>query len=154
MLRERPIEFGVDPAFRELDETEDEELRQQAWLQNTNDLLAQKSPLIDQLEELGIKRELLEKCFERFLAHRDVELWPAALPEGIDLDQLKRATQEYIEEMKSLLDSFPPVGDRGTDKMMERYEQIVRASDKEWSRDSVFFQLLERFDHSDSCTQK
>ena len=60
MLRERPIEFDVDPAFRELDEAEDEELRKQAWVQNTNDLLAQKSPLIDQLEELGINRELLE----------------------------------------------------------------------------------------------
>ena len=154
MLRERPIEFDVDPAFRELDEAEDEELRKQAWVQNTNDLLAQKSPLIDQLEELGINRELLEKCFERFLAHRDIETWPAELPEGIDLDQLKRSTQEYIEEMKSLLDVFPPLGDRGTDKMMERYEQIVRASDKDWSRDSVFFQLLERFDHSDGCTQK
>ena len=35
LLRERPIEFDVDPAFRELDEQEDSRLREQAWQENS-----------------------------------------------------------------------------------------------------------------------
>ena len=50
-LRERPVEFGVDPAFRELDEDEDLQLREQAWYENINDLFASSDPLIDKIDE-------------------------------------------------------------------------------------------------------
>ena len=45
LLRERPIEFGVDPAFRELDEKDDRLLREQAWQENIADLIASRDPL-------------------------------------------------------------------------------------------------------------
>ncbi len=151
LLRERPIEFGIDPAFRELDEQEDFELREQAWQENINDLLAVGDPLIDKLSELGIDRQLIKKRFDRFIEYRDVDLWPSAIPRDIDIDQLQRKTREYIDEMLQLLPHFPVA--RGNDKLMARYETIVRASTKDWKRLGNFFSLLEKFDTSASAVQ-
>ena len=45
LLRERPIEFAVDPAFRELDASEDLLLRHEAWRENLADLRARLAVL-------------------------------------------------------------------------------------------------------------
>ena len=67
LLRERPIEFGVDPAFRELDEREDLALREQAWQENINDLIGSGDPLIDKLSELGLDRHSIKERFSSFI---------------------------------------------------------------------------------------
>ncbi len=80
LLRERPIEFAVDPAFRELDEKDDYLLREQAWHENIADLIASGDPLLDQLRDLDIDRAQLKTCFSHFIEHRDIEHWPVKLP--------------------------------------------------------------------------
>jgi ATP-dependent helicase/nuclease subunit A len=42
LLRERPIEFEVDPQFRELTETDNKQLTEDAWHGNIKNLLATK----------------------------------------------------------------------------------------------------------------
>ncbi len=152
LLRERPIEFGVDPAFRELDEEQDRQLREQAWHENINDLFASGDPLIDQIDELELEREDLRSCFDRFIEYRDVALWPCTPPPEIDLDQLRKQTRHYIDDMKRLVPAFPT--QRGNDKLMGRYEKIVRGSDKSWSRLGNLFKLLEKFDTTPGAVQK
>ncbi|MCH7729356.1 MAG: UvrD-helicase domain-containing protein [Planctomycetes bacterium] len=151
LLRERPIEFDVDPTFRELDEDEDGQLREQAWYENINDLFAIGDPLIDQIDELGIERKDLKSCFDRFIEYRDVQQWPCSTPHEIDVSAVQKQTRDYIEDMKQLM-PFPT--ERGTDKLMARYEEIVRASGKSWSRVGNFFSVLERFDTSSAAVQK
>ncbi len=152
LLRERPVEFGVDPAFRELDEEEERRLREQAWQENIADLIAVSDPLVDQIDELGIDRKDLKSCFDRFISYRDVEHWPTASPQPIDVEETQRRTRCYIEDMKRLIPLFP--GERGNDALMGLYEEIVRGSDKDWSRPAVFFGLLEKFDRTSKVVQK
>ncbi|MEZ6134255.1 MAG: UvrD-helicase domain-containing protein [Pirellulaceae bacterium] len=152
LLRERPVEFGVDPAFRELDEKEDMQLRQQAWLENISDLIGSGDPLIDKLDELGLDRHLIKKRFNSFIEYRDVDHWPHALPPRIDIEDIQRQTRDYIDDMRKLIPLFPTA--RGSDKLMDRYETIVRSSGKDWRRLGDFFNLLERFDTSHGGTQK
>ena len=168
LLRERPIEFGVDPAFRELDEKEDLLLREQAWLENISDLIARGDPLLDKLEELGLERHLIKQRFNSFIEHRDVDHWPpnnstsarrgtpvrGVEGEGIppELETVQRQTRDYIDHMRQLLPLFPTA--RGTDKLMDRYETIVRSSGKDWTRLGNFFNLLDKFDTSHGGTQK
>ena len=139
LLRERPIEFGVDPSFRELDEEEDERLREQSWHENINDLFAAGDPLIDQIDDLGLDRKDLKSCFDRFISYRDVEQWPCMTPQEIDVALLQQQTRIYIDDMKRLLPLFPT--ERGNDKLMRRYEDIVRGSGKDWNRLGDFFKL-------------
>ena len=152
LLRERPIEFGVDPAFRELGEEEDQQLREQAWQENITDLFATDDPLIDQIDEYGLDRNDLKSCFDRFLAFRDVDTWPYSEPAKIDLIEIQQQTRAYIDDMKQLVALFP--AQRGNDKLMGYYEAIVRGSGKDWSRIGNFFRLLDKFDHSPGAVQK
>lgn len=57
----------------------------------------------------------------------------------------------YIEHMRTLIPGFPK--ERGSDKLMDYYEKIVRACDCNWNRLDIFFELLELFDHNPNATK-
>ncbi len=150
LLRERPIEFAVDPAFRELDEKDDYLLREQAWHENIADLIASGDPLLDQLRDLDIDRAQLKTCFSHFIEHRDIEHWPVKLPPEIDIEALQQHTRQYISEIKDLLKTFP----KQLDDLVDRYWQISRASSRGFRTLGDFFSLLERFTSKKKGVQK
>ena len=145
LLRERPVEFGVDPTFRELSADEDQQLREAAWNDNLSDLYASNDPLLDRMDELGLDRSKLKSCFHRFIEYRDIEAWPAETPGEEDLDAWSRATQEYVDHLRQLTPQL--TGQRRTDELMDHLQKIVRASTRVWTRRNLF-QLLELFDTS------
>ena len=53
LLRERPVEAGVDLEFSELDEAQDSELRAQAWSEHVARMVATSNPLVAELDHLG-----------------------------------------------------------------------------------------------------
>ena len=153
VLRERPIEFGVDPGFREIDESEDRILREQAWQTFLKGLYSKQDDCLDRMYELGLKTEDLKKCYQRFVEFPDVDEWPHQAPSPIDLESVKSQAREYIDHMQTISPSFPV--ERGNDKLMSRYESIVRASNNaDWQVDGQFFDLLELFDTSHGATLK
>ena len=154
LLRERPIEFGVDPAFHELDENEDSILREQAWLLNIDDLRATNDPLLGQLKELGLDTKQLKDCFVPFIEYRDITNWPtsASTEIEVDVEETKRQTFAYLEHITQLSPLFPV--ERGTDTLMNQFEEIVRAGSRASRSLANFFQLLEKFDASRKVTQK
>ncbi len=151
LLRERPIEFSVDPAFRELTEEDDKQLKSQAWHDNIHNLMAEHHPLLDQMSELGLVRDHLQHCYYHLVSHRDIRSWPTSEPQPVDLEQIQQQVQNYIERMRSLAPNFPAV--RGNDKLMEHYEEILRASQRDWTRPAKFIQLLEKFDTTPNTVQ-
>ena len=153
ILRERPIECGVDPGFREISESEDFQLREQAWQTFLKGLYSKGDSRLDRMYELGLKTGDLKKCYQRFVEFPDVDEWPHDAPPSIDLSGIKAQTQEYVEHMKQISLAFPK--ERGTDKLMSRYEGIVRASNNsDWGVQGQFFDLLELFDTSHGATLK
>lgn len=77
LLRERPVEAGVDVGFTELDEYSDIEIRHEAWDAFVHDLLASDDPLPGELNELGLELDRLRDMFISFAEYPDVEHWPA-----------------------------------------------------------------------------
>ena len=55
LLRERPIEAGVDIGFEEIDEDADARLRQDAWREYVDSLMAADGPILSELEDVGLK---------------------------------------------------------------------------------------------------
>ena len=53
LLRERPVEAGVDLEFSELDEAQDREFRARAWSEHLDRMVAAGHPLVAELEHLG-----------------------------------------------------------------------------------------------------
>ncbi|MDX1930003.1 MAG: UvrD-helicase domain-containing protein [Pirellulaceae bacterium] len=151
LLRERPIEFEVDPQFRELTESDDQQLKEDAWHSNIRNLLATEDPLLERMNELGIVRSQLKHCFHQIVANRDIEQWPVSDPQTLNLPRLRQEMQDYIDHMRTLAPAFPD--DRGNDGLMNRYEEIIRASQRDWLQPAGLIRMLEKFDSTTSVVQ-
>jgi len=80
LLRERPIEAGLDPSVETLDGPAEQVLRDRAWRQFC-DLVGRDSVLAGHrqaLEQAGLDLRDLREAFVTFVAHGDVRDWPHA----------------------------------------------------------------------------
>ncbi len=153
LLRERPIEAKVDPGFRELEESEDLQIRDQAWQAFLADLYSKEDGRLDRIYELGLNTDDLHRCYERFVEFPDVDRWPHQVPPEFDVAALQTLVRDYIDDMDALSIDFP--NDRQTDKLMDRYEDIVRKSrHTNWKIQGDFFDVLEQFDTRGGATLK
>ena len=102
LLRERPIEAGLDPAVETMDAAAEQTLRGRAWRQFC-DLVARDHTLAanrQALEESGMDLRDLRTAFETFVAHADVRTWPH---EPVDLPDIRELMRRVSGEVESLL---------------------------------------------------
>jgi ATP-dependent helicase/nuclease subunit A len=124
LLRERPMEAGVDLAFNELEEAEDVAIRDEAWDEYVSRLYADDSPILAELDDLGIEIGQLQSEFVSFANYPDVDEWPAPEVELPDLGPIIKQIEEYSAHMEKLAPTFPH--DHGSDELMGMYELIPR----------------------------
>jgi ATP-dependent helicase/nuclease subunit A len=124
LLRERPMEAGVDINFTELEEADDLIQRESACDEYVTRLYAENSPLLAELSDLGLEVGQLKPAFLDFAQYPDVDEWPALAVELPDLGPLMGRIDEYVQHMETLAPTFP--ADRGNDKLMNAYERIPR----------------------------
>jgi ATP-dependent helicase/nuclease subunit A len=103
------------------------------------------------MSELGIVRNQLKHCFHQIIANRDIERWPVSEPQLPDLQRIRQEVQNYIEHMLTLATAFPV--ERGNDDLMNQYEEIIRASQRDWTQPAGFIRMLEKFDSTISVVQ-
>jgi len=124
LLRERPVEAGVDPSFEELDEERDARQRQQAWETFGNELFAADDPALDELEELGLTLAELREAFLQFADYPDVDEWPAPAVPAPALKPAVQALREYTAHMARVLSALPVEG--GTDDLIGLFRRVLR----------------------------
>jgi len=159
LIRERPVEAGVDPAFEELDDVTDRELRERAW-QLYSDGLREHDPqgLLERLDALGVAPGELKPAFADFAAYPDVSCWP--VPERgspPDLDAAARAVVEYAARMRGLWPALPE--DPGNDRLIPLYRRIPRVVDHlegagDLTRPDRLAELLAEFDRKAYIVQR
>jgi ATP-dependent helicase/nuclease subunit A len=149
LLRERPVEAGVDPTFQELDEDADAILRKEAWLEYSSRLLAEDNEgFLPELEKFALRVQDLEETFVRFSNYPDVSDWPS--PEGKPdfslLDPVREQIFEYVAHMRSLASRLPQQW--GNDNLIPKYRRAPRIlshyGSLEWPADVIA--VLENFD--------
>lgn len=172
LLRERPVEAGVDPGFVELDDVLDAQLRQQAWRGHVATLITTDDPILPELESLGLKisastrrssslATLLDElglepaelgpAFLRYAEYSDVADWPAQPVPLPDLEPCIQELTDYTEHMRSL--SLP--GDYGNDKLMPKYDLIGRMAKRlDLNQPAQLMELLEQFEGQASVIQR
>jgi ATP-dependent helicase/nuclease subunit A len=125
LLRERPLEAGVDPGFRELDEVGDRLLRRQAWRDFVTAAPTDHAELLAGLDRVGLRLGDLGRLFiERFATYGDVEAWPVGDSPAPDTAALLPALEAFVSDIEAA--EFPPTADRGTDELMNSLEQFAR----------------------------
>lgn len=152
ILRERPIEAGVDPAFRELDETEAEELRDRCWDEYLEKLEAEgKNSELAELAELGVHVEDLRVMYHRISQYEDVSIF-TQVTERPDLDRIRLSLFPLVEEASRYLPSTAPAA--GWDALQDalrRARRMIRYLDMTQDRNVVMAAQL--FDKKINITQ-
>ena len=88
------MEAGVDLAFSELEEEEDFALRDEAWDEYVSRLYAEGSPILAELDDLGMEIGQLRPAFVRLAGYPDVDEWPAPEIELPDLGPVIKRIEE------------------------------------------------------------
>ncbi len=144
LLRERPIEAGVDLAFGEVDQNQDDRMRRDVWDQYLARLHAKGESILAELYDVGLEISQLRSTFLVFAEYPDVDNWPA---EDISLPEMLPARDElqnYVSHIDKLRPELP--NDTGNDKLMPQYRRIayrVRTSDL--SQPAELMSILELF---------
>jgi ATP-dependent helicase/nuclease subunit A len=127
MLRERPIEAGVDVAFQEIDQDVDERLRKEAWAEYSARLIADdRTGTIGELDRLGLRLADLESTFQRFADYPDVDEWPAP-DEATDAPDMESTIKEILEYVDHMSDLAPQLPDEwGNDQLIFEYKRLPR----------------------------
>ena len=103
LLRERPVEAGIDPTFEELDDDADSILRKEAWLEYTSRVLVEDNGgILSELDELALRLQDLEETFLRFTNYPDVSVWPGQEeePDFKLFDPAREQIFEYVSHMQ------------------------------------------------------
>ncbi|MFH1572032.1 MAG: UvrD-helicase domain-containing protein [Gemmatimonadota bacterium] len=119
LLRERPVEAGLDPEFVEVDERDELLLRRRAWDEFVQQCHASGDERLTALEEIGVRAEELHPFFARRCAFGDLPLKdePALAP---DFGAAVAAAEAFVERVAALLPDERPEGE---DEFARRFEQ-------------------------------
>lgn len=124
LLRERPVEAGIDIAFEEIEPEEDMRLRKEAWDGYAAEVFARDPDgLLPRLGELGMTLSELENAYVRYADFPDVDEWPVPDPEPGPLD-LAPALDEILAYVKHMGECEPMPDDEGKGRLVTEYRRI------------------------------
>jgi ATP-dependent helicase/nuclease subunit A len=154
LLRERPVESGVSPGFTELDEVQDEELRNRAW----RDFIASTRAAGDRdmldLLETGVRPKDLESAFATICGNEDVE-FPPGDGERPDPKVAWKALAKFWTKLEKLLPAT--LDDETTcaiQKAARQFRGQMRVARKRLDRPATIADLLDTWDCKSSIVQK
>jgi ATP-dependent helicase/nuclease subunit A len=141
LLRERPVEAGLDPRFREMDDPEDGVARNEAWDRFAESLFFEADARLARLIELGIPLDDLRGAFQTICENSDVEA--AAGPRGPEPD-FSRARETIGAFLDGAAATLPPEAPRGG---WTKFQEAVRRAQRlrallDPNRGADFVQIL------------
>ncbi len=122
LLRERPVEAGVDLEFAEIEERDDHLLAAHVWREMLEALRAADDAEVVTLRSLGVKLNDLKDGFLTFANYPDITDWGEREMAAPDLEAFRKECGEYAKHIGALRSSFPTPEERGTDKLMNELE--------------------------------
>ena len=145
LLRERPLEAGLDPGFREVQETEGVRMKRAFWLDFLERLGSDGDPDLEELERLGIEPDRLQPLFDELVENPDVDFGfqPVPPPDEEEIREVRARFNELLDRAERMMRGRKPRG--GWDSFGKRMRTLLywrRALD--WSEHTPFFDALAR----------
>ncbi|MBT8489359.1 MAG: UvrD-helicase domain-containing protein [Gemmatimonadetes bacterium] len=124
LLRERPLEVGLDPGFEELPVEERAGLRRRFWDAYLERLARDSDPLLEELARAGLRPALLFGLFDRLVENPDVHFPVDGLepPSVSEVQPVREALEEIVDRGWELMDDVPP--ERGWDSFQRRIRKL------------------------------
>ena len=142
LLRERPVESGLAPGFSELDETEGDELRAEAWRDFLTNARTTGHPLLQELRDAGLNTGQLQRAFETVCDLEDVE-FPTGNAQPPDVKDVWRKLDRFWADLSKLLPTT--IDPKTTCKVQERavrFRRELRIANTRRERAATLVQLL------------
>ncbi|MGI6307836.1 MAG: UvrD-helicase domain-containing protein [Dethiobacteria bacterium] len=127
LLRERPVEAGIDPGFEELDDLQEAVLIDRAWQEYLLWIKLNRPELLDRVEEIGVSPEELKELFHTFNGYPDVEVPLTGTPVP-DFSAALQALNALLQDVYPFIPA-PPHEDR-YDPLQEKIQGARRMLDK------------------------
>ena len=145
LLRERPLEAGLDPGFREVQETQAGRMQRAFWLEFLERLGTEGDADLRELEGLDIEPDLLQTVFGALDENPDVDFGsrPASSPEPGEIQAVRHRFDKLLDRAERMMRGREPRG--GWDNLGKRMRTLLywrRSLD--WDDRAVFFDALAR----------
>ncbi|MCK5412222.1 MAG: UvrD-helicase domain-containing protein [Gemmatimonadetes bacterium] len=143
LLRERPLEAGIDPAFQETPEADMLRLRKRFWHSFLERLVAQEDPILEELAEAGLRPDVLEAAFETVADNPDVR-FPAdeaPRPGAEEIAVVRRELERLLDRGLRLLPTEEPTA--GWDALQKRLRNLRYLRDvRAWNDPQAFLDAV------------
>lgn len=151
LLRERPIEAKLDLVFKELEESDDKELLQEAWEMYLQHLQDNEQDKLHFMNDLGISVEELFECLKELREYPDVE-WVNEVVDKPNVADHFHRFMNLVKEAKRAIPEIEP--DKGYDVLQKA---ILTALKKErfinLNKEKDLFSVFALFDKKLKATQ-
>ncbi|MGQ0562041.1 MAG: UvrD-helicase domain-containing protein, partial [Gemmatimonadota bacterium] len=142
MLREHPIEAGLDPDFHEVVEVEELLLRRHAWARACERMAHEGAPELRDLVQVGLRPAQLQPLYEKLCDFVDVE-FPAERRPRPDPARVREELQRLVDRAEQLLPARRPGG--GYDDLQKRLRGLgFKRQVLSWNHETNFFDALEK----------
>jgi ATP-dependent helicase/nuclease subunit A len=145
LLRERPLDVGLDPAFQELAAEEREPFRRRYWESYIERLTRDAAPTLEELSNAGLRPGQLYGLFDQLVDNPDVE-FPASEtdpPAGSELAAARTELDEIVSAGVELMPAREP--EMGWDSLQKKLRTLAFTRDVTgWSDAPDFFDALLR----------
>ena len=143
LLRERPLEAGLDPGFREVMETEAVRLQKIFWIGYLERLAADGDPRLRELDDLGIRPERLEDLYGKLVDYPDVDFGSAPIPppDQAQVAVVRAQLDALLDRAKALLPNREP--EQGWDPLAKKVRTLLyQRRSFGWDDRTAFFDAL------------
>ena len=123
LLRERPVEAGIDPEFRELEEHEDRVLLEKSWDEYQAKARLENEAALRGLDEAGLDPGDLEAAFKAIAEFPDVEPVPGRTGPP-DFGAVRRDLEKLIDLASALVPRERP--EKGRDPLQNLFIRLFR----------------------------
>ena len=146
LLRERPVEAGIHSEFCEVDDTANDQIKEQAWQGFLSEVQAENPPWLRELAAIGLAPNDLKLYYQTVCDYPDVTVQHEPRPRP-DLSKARDALATWLKAVVPYLPSRQEMVNIGQDDLqkvicfIERYESVLDSSE-----DLLFVRLLEELE--------
>lgn len=141
LLRERPLESGLDPSFREVSGPDELILRRTFWHQYLERLALAGDAILERIDSIGVDQSDLEDCFKIVVEYPEVEFLADEVGRpkpGRVLGELER----LVRRARGLVPEEEPA--RGWDPLQEKVRWLLFSHEVlGWGDERNFFEALQ-----------
>jgi ATP-dependent helicase/nuclease subunit A len=143
LLRERPLEAGIDPGFVELTASEAQALATRFWSLHVERLATEGDTSLDALADSGLAPDDLRDLFDAVRENLDVDYpaTPTPPPDPQTVERVRGLTDAMLDDARRSLPAEEP--QKGWDDLQKRLKSVLYTRQyRRWTDDRVFLEAL------------